>query len=99
VTGSVVALALGAGVIGFDDGFVVIALLLLPILLFVGISTFRRLIEINREDVRWVVGMNRPVPLSRGCARAPAALRDWLTVTPGLRRPAPGPRSHGCPVP
>ncbi|NJD28755.1 MAG: hypothetical protein FIA92_10725 [Chloroflexi bacterium] len=59
VTGSVVALALVAGVAGFDDGFVVFALLLLPVLLFVGVSTFRRLIEINREDVRWVVGMNR----------------------------------------
>jgi hypothetical protein len=59
LTGSVVALALVAGVTGFDDGFVVFALLLLPVLLFVGVSTFRRLIEINREDVRWVVGMNR----------------------------------------
>lgn len=59
VTGSVVALALVAGVMGFDDGFVVFALLLLPVLLFVGVSTFRRLIEINREDMRWVVGMNR----------------------------------------
>lgn len=59
VTGSVVALALVAGVMGFDDGFVVFALLLLPVLLFVGVSTFWRLIEVNREDVRWVVGMNR----------------------------------------
>ncbi len=59
LTGSVVALALVAGVMGFDDGFVAFALLLLPIVLFAGVSTFRRLIEINREDVRWVIGMNR----------------------------------------
>lgn len=59
LTGSVVALALVAGVMGFDEGFVAFALLLLPVVLFVGVSTFRRLIEINREDVRWVVGMNR----------------------------------------
>jgi hypothetical protein len=44
---------------GFEDGFVVFALLLLPVVLFVGVSTFRRLIEVNREDVRWVIGMNR----------------------------------------
>lgn len=59
LTGSVVALALVAGVMGFDEGFVVFALLLLPIVLFAGVGTFRRLIEINREDVRWVIGMNR----------------------------------------
>lgn len=59
LTGSVVALALVAGVMGFDDGFVAFALLLLPIVLFAGVSTFRRLIEINREDVHWVIGMNR----------------------------------------
>lgn len=59
LTGSVVALALVAGVMGFDDGFVAFALLLLPIVLFAGVGTFRRLIEINREDVRWVIGMNR----------------------------------------
>jgi hypothetical protein len=59
LSGSVVTLALVAGVMGFDRGFVTFALLLLPIVLFAGIATFRRLIEINREDVRWVVGMNR----------------------------------------
>jgi hypothetical protein len=59
LTGSVVALALVAGVMGFDDGFVAFALLLLPTVLFAGVSTFRRLIEINREDMRWVIGMNR----------------------------------------
>lgn len=59
LTGSVVALALVAGVMGFDDGFVAFALLLLPIVLFAGVGTLRRLIEINREDVHWVIGMNR----------------------------------------
>ena len=59
LTGAVVALALVAGVTGFDRGFVTFALLVLPVVLFAGVGTFRRLIEINREDVRWVVGMNR----------------------------------------
>lgn len=55
----VVALALVAGVTGFARGFVIFALLVLPVVLFAGVGTFRRLIEINREDVRWVVGMDR----------------------------------------
>jgi hypothetical protein len=59
LTGSVVALALVAGVMGFNGPFVTFALLLLPIVLLAGVTTFRRLIEINLEDVRWVIGMNR----------------------------------------
>jgi hypothetical protein len=59
LTGSVLALALVAGVMGFDGAFVTFALVLLPVVLFAGVGTFRRLIEVNREDVRWVVGMNR----------------------------------------
>ena len=59
LTGSVVTLALVAGVIGFDGPFITFALLLLPVVLFAGVGTFRRLIEVNREDVRWVVGLNR----------------------------------------
>jgi hypothetical protein len=59
VSGSVVALALVASVMGFDGGFSTFALVLLPVVLFAGVATFRRLIEINREDLRWVVGMNR----------------------------------------
>src|SRR5688572_27865310 len=59
LSGSVLALALVAGVMGFDRGFVTFALLVMPVVLFAGVTTFRRLIEINREDVRWVIGMNR----------------------------------------
>jgi hypothetical protein len=59
LTGSVLALALVAGVMGFDGAFVTFALVLLPVVLFAGVGTFRRLIEVNREDMRWVVGMNR----------------------------------------
>jgi hypothetical protein len=72
LSGTVLALALVASVTGFDGRFATFALLLLPILLFAGVSTFRRLVEINREDVRWVVGMN----LLR---------RAYLEVAPDLR--------------
>jgi hypothetical protein len=59
VTGAVFALSLVARVTRFGSEFVVFALLVLPVILFIGVATFRRLIEINREDVRWVIGMNR----------------------------------------
>lgn len=59
VSGAVVALALVAGETGFDRAFVTFATVLLPVVLFLGVATFGRLVEINREDVRWVIGMNR----------------------------------------
>lgn len=59
LTGTVVALALVAQATAFGQGFLVFALLLLPVVLFVGCATFVRLGEINAEDVVWVQGMNR----------------------------------------
>jgi hypothetical protein len=56
---SVVALALVAQATAFGDAFAIFALLLLPVVLFVGIATYVRLLEINNEDLVWVVGMNR----------------------------------------
>ena len=101
LTGSVVALALVAGVMGFDDGFATFALLLLPVLLFAGVGTFRRLIEINREDVRWVVGMNR---LRHAYLEAAPELRPyfvtaWTDDEAGIMttfgaKPGPGSFAH-----
>ena len=59
LTGAVVALALVAQATAFGQGFAIFALLLLPVVLFVGCATFVRLGEINDEDVVWVQGMNR----------------------------------------
>jgi hypothetical protein len=58
LSGAVVALALVAQATAFDEGFMTFALLILPVVLFVGVATFLRLVAINHEDVRWVVGMN-----------------------------------------
>jgi hypothetical protein len=58
VSGAIVALALVAQVTAFGEGFATFALLILPVVLFVGVATFLRLVAINREDVAWVVGMN-----------------------------------------
>jgi hypothetical protein len=59
LTGSVVALALVAQATDFGEGFVLFALLTLPVVLFVGLATYVRLLEINNEDYVWVRGMNR----------------------------------------
>jgi hypothetical protein len=58
LSGAVVALALVAQATAFGQGFVLFALLVLPVVLFVGVATFVRLVEVNNEDVHWVYGMN-----------------------------------------
>ncbi|MEJ3749182.1 hypothetical protein WEI85_38705 [Actinomycetes bacterium KLBMP 9797] len=59
VSATVVALALAADATDFSADFHVFALLLLPVLVLVGAATFARLMDLNREDVDLVVGMNR----------------------------------------
>jgi hypothetical protein len=59
LSASTVALGLVGGATQFGSEFVLFALVLLPVTLFVGIATFVRLDEANLEDVAWVVGMNR----------------------------------------
>jgi hypothetical protein len=59
VSGAVVALALVAQATDFGSGFVAFALVLLPVVYFLGAATFVRLLQINWEDGRWVQGMNR----------------------------------------
>jgi hypothetical protein len=59
LSGGVVALALAAQGTDFGPQFVWFALGLLPPLLSVGVVTFVRLVYLNREDARWLQGMNR----------------------------------------
>jgi hypothetical protein len=59
LSASVVALALIAQATGFGDGFLIFALVLLPVVLFVGLTTYFRLVAVNIEDGWWVIGMNR----------------------------------------
>ena len=59
LSGATVALALVAQATAFGQGFVLFALLILPVVLFVGLTTYVRLLEINNEDYVWVRGMNR----------------------------------------
>jgi len=59
LSGAVVALALVAQATDFGTGFVAFALLLLPVVFFLGIVTIARLGQINWEDAVWTQGMNR----------------------------------------
>ena len=59
LTGSVVALALVAQATDFGDGFVAFALVLLPVVFFLGVVTIVRIGQIDLEDSVWVQGMNR----------------------------------------
>jgi hypothetical protein len=59
LTGSVVSLALVAQATDFGDGFIAFALVLLPVVFFIGVATFVRLAQVNWEDALWVQGMNR----------------------------------------
>jgi hypothetical protein len=59
LSGTVIALALIAQAGRFDNTFFAAALLLLPVVFFVGIVTMMRIGNLNAEDARWVMGMNR----------------------------------------
>jgi hypothetical protein len=59
LSGSVVALALVAQANDFGSGFVAFALVLLPVVYFLGCVTIVRLSQVNLENARWVQGMNR----------------------------------------
>jgi hypothetical protein len=75
LTGAVVALALVAQATDFGPGFMLFALLTLPVVLFVGIATFVRLVEVNIEDTVWTLGMNR---LRRAYLEMDPGLEPWL---------------------
>jgi hypothetical protein len=59
LSGAVIALALVGQATDFGTGFVAFALVLLPVVYFLGLSTVARLGQVNYEDAVWVQGMNR----------------------------------------
>jgi len=59
LAGAVIALALVAQADRFGQTFVLIAILVLSVVLFVGVATVVRLEVLNHDDLRWVMGMNR----------------------------------------
>ena len=59
LSGAVIALALVAQADRFGSAFIAIAILMLSVVLFTGLATIARLMSLNRDDFRWVIGMNR----------------------------------------
>ena len=59
LSGALVALALIAQATDFGDGFTLSALVILPVVLFIGIATVVRLGDSNYHDAICIVGMNR----------------------------------------
>jgi hypothetical protein len=59
LSGAIVALALVAQATAFGAGFVLFAVVILPVVLFLGVATFLRMGSANYYDALCVVGMNR----------------------------------------
>jgi hypothetical protein len=59
LSGAVIALALVAQADRFGTTFIAVAIFMLTVVFFVGVATVRRLSMLNRDDYKWVVGMNR----------------------------------------
>jgi hypothetical protein len=59
LSGAVIALALIAQADRFGRTFIVVAIFMLTVVFFTGVATVRRLLMLNRDDYKWVVGMNR----------------------------------------
>ncbi len=59
LSGAVIALAVVAQADHFGPAFIAIAILMLLVVLFAGVATVARLMQLNGDDYRWVIGMNR----------------------------------------
>jgi hypothetical protein len=59
LSGGVIALALVAQADHFGPTFIAIAIFVLAVVLFTGIATISRLMQLNGDDYRWVIAMNR----------------------------------------
>jgi hypothetical protein len=59
LSGAVIALALVAQADRFGPTFIAIAIFVLAVVLFAGVATIGRLMQLNADDFRWVIAMNR----------------------------------------
>ena len=73
LSASIIALALLADATGFGPQTTTLALVLLPVVFFLGIATYARLVQINTEEFDLVLAMNR-------------LRRAYLQIEPGLER-------------
>lgn len=93
LSGFVIAMALLAQATRFGRETLWIALLLIAVALFVGLTTFARCVAINLEDARCQAGMNL---LRQAYFRLVPGLRPYFLTT-DMRGRTPRPLGHGAP--
>src|SRR5207302_7825603 len=79
LSGALIALALVAQADHFGPIFIAIAIPMLLVVMFVGITTVSRLTALNRDDYRWVIGMNR---LRHGYVDLHPELEQYFITSP-----------------
>jgi hypothetical protein len=79
LSGVIVGLALIAQGSGFGDAFVIFAMVLLPIALFIGVTSYVRMGAANYTDAVCVVGMNR---IRAGYLEIAPDLERFLVMSP-----------------
>jgi len=79
LSGAVIALALVAQADRFGPAFISIAIFMLSVVFVVGVFTVARLMSLNRDDFRWVVGMNR---LRKAYLELHPDLEPYFTTSP-----------------
>jgi hypothetical protein len=79
LSAAIVALALVANTTGFGPRAVTLALVLLPLVLFLGIATHIRVVEINQVEIELMLAMNR---LRSAYLRIAPALEPYFSTSP-----------------
>ena len=79
LSAAIVALALVANATGFGPRTTTLALVLLPLVLFLGIATHIRVVEINQAEIELMLAMNR---LRNGYLRIAPALAPYFSTSP-----------------
>jgi hypothetical protein len=77
LSASIIALALLADATGFGPRTTTLALVLLPVVLLLGIATYVRLVQINNEEFKLVLAMNR---LRNAYLKLEPGLEPYLTT-------------------
>src|SRR2546426_715535 len=88
LTGAIVALGLVGGATGFGEAFVLFALVILPVVLFIGLATWIRLGASNYHEALCVIGMNR---IRAAYLVITIALETWYSRR-GIAKLQAGPR-------
>jgi hypothetical protein len=79
LSSTMIALALIAQVDHFGPAFIAVAIPLLVVVAFTGVYTISRLEALNRDDYRWVIGMNR---LRHAYVELHPEIEPYLTTSP-----------------